>query len=218
MCAVTQIGLGEWGGGGTPLGGGGRRTENRDHIYIYICVYIYIEGERDQREGRKQRLQTVLVRRLRNQGCKMMQEIPVKLGHKDAVSSLECMRKNLVAFLVVAASVYNFTSCSCSQDTAYHHGKGHPRRHTRGNSELALLATLYLLHFPLLLQLLRPVDAGLIGSILRTSLVSWHQGEFETPIQSMQPMDERGLRRSSQHIQSQCRAPLAHLCRHLSGG
>ena len=37
VCTVTQIRLGEGGGGGgIPLGGGGRRTENRDHIYILI--------------------------------------------------------------------------------------------------------------------------------------------------------------------------------------
>ena len=41
VCTVTQIRLGEvGGGGGIPLGGGGggRRTENRDHIYIYIPI------------------------------------------------------------------------------------------------------------------------------------------------------------------------------------
>ena len=41
VCTVTQIRLGE-GGGGIPLGGGGRRTENRDHIYIYIYMYSYM--------------------------------------------------------------------------------------------------------------------------------------------------------------------------------
>ena len=39
VCTVTQIRLGEGGGGGIPLGGGGRRTENRDHIYIYTCLF-----------------------------------------------------------------------------------------------------------------------------------------------------------------------------------
>ena len=43
VCTVTQIRLGE-GGGGIPLRGcggrgRGRRTENRDHIYIYIYIY-----------------------------------------------------------------------------------------------------------------------------------------------------------------------------------
>ena len=32
VCTVTQIRLGE-GGGGDTIGGGGRRTENRDHIW-----------------------------------------------------------------------------------------------------------------------------------------------------------------------------------------
>ena len=29
-------------GGGDTIGGGGRRTENRDHIYIYTYIHIYI--------------------------------------------------------------------------------------------------------------------------------------------------------------------------------
>ena len=39
VCTVTQFRLGEggWGGGGIPLGGGGRgRTENRDHTWGLI--------------------------------------------------------------------------------------------------------------------------------------------------------------------------------------
>ena len=45
MCqkrAQSQIRLGEWGGGDTIGGGGGRRTENFDHIYIYISLSLYL--------------------------------------------------------------------------------------------------------------------------------------------------------------------------------
>ena len=43
VCTVTQIRLGEGGGGDTiGWGEGGRRTENRDHIYIYVYIYIYM--------------------------------------------------------------------------------------------------------------------------------------------------------------------------------
>ena len=34
-------GVGGW-GGGYHWGGGGRRTENRDHIYIYLFIYLFI--------------------------------------------------------------------------------------------------------------------------------------------------------------------------------
>ena len=44
-CAQSHsFGLGRVGGGGIPLGGGGRRTENRDHIYIYIFFFSGTEG------------------------------------------------------------------------------------------------------------------------------------------------------------------------------
>ena len=36
VCAVTQIRL-----GGDTIGGG-RRTENRDHLYVYLHIYIYM--------------------------------------------------------------------------------------------------------------------------------------------------------------------------------
>ena len=40
-CVQSQIRLGEWGKGeGDTIGGGGRRTENRDHIYIYMYIYM----------------------------------------------------------------------------------------------------------------------------------------------------------------------------------
>ena len=39
VCTVIQIRLGEGVGGGDTIGGGGgRRTENRDHIYIYATA------------------------------------------------------------------------------------------------------------------------------------------------------------------------------------
>ena len=73
-CAQShRFGLGRVGGGGIPLGGGGgRRTENRDHIYIYgegekelyvcinisqktyVCIYIDIQNmHADFRPGGK---------------------------------------------------------------------------------------------------------------------------------------------------------------------
>ena len=40
-CAQSQIRLGEWaGGGGIPLGGGGRRTENRDQMCTASYMHI----------------------------------------------------------------------------------------------------------------------------------------------------------------------------------
>ena len=44
VCTVTQIRLGEGGGGGIPLGGGSRRTENWDQIYKYTHQEDYSFG------------------------------------------------------------------------------------------------------------------------------------------------------------------------------
>ena len=41
VCTLTQFRLGEGGGGGDTIQGGGlggRRTENRDHIYYYYRI------------------------------------------------------------------------------------------------------------------------------------------------------------------------------------
>ena len=41
-CAQShRFGLGGWGGGDT-IGGGGRRTENQDHIYQCECVCVFM--------------------------------------------------------------------------------------------------------------------------------------------------------------------------------
>ena len=42
VCTVTQIRLGEGGGGGDTIGGGGVGEPRTGIIYIYRCVYIYI--------------------------------------------------------------------------------------------------------------------------------------------------------------------------------
>ena len=59
-CAQShRFGLGRVGGGrgDTIGGGGGRRTENRDHIYIYILLfftYLYHNVVQTSEDGRRE--------------------------------------------------------------------------------------------------------------------------------------------------------------------